>query len=159
LQWLRFAEEGWMQPLCGHRYDACTGPTEVKGCILSPEQTHHAKDGSSWTRTRALSTRRQCAKSAMLVLRCRSTSITKPGKTPLGLEEAYRALRISPAEFDEVAAKLGRSLDSACRSARRPKSWQLSPPTRTSSPPATSRPSSPANADRDSPDQIRLSRD
>jgi hypothetical protein len=27
----------------------------------------------------------------------------KPGKTPLGLEEAYRDLRISPAEFDEVA--------------------------------------------------------
>ena len=38
---------------------------------------------------------------------------TKPGKTPLGLEEAHRALRISPAEFDEVAAELGRSLDFA----------------------------------------------
>src|SRR4026208_597897 len=37
---------------------------------------------------------------------------TKPGKTPLGLEEAHRDLRISPAEFDEVAAELGRSLDS-----------------------------------------------
>ena len=36
---------------------------------------------------------------------------TKPGATPLGLEEAHRALRISPAEFDEVAAELGRSLD------------------------------------------------
>jgi hemoglobin len=36
---------------------------------------------------------------------------TKPGKTPLGLEEAHRDLRISPAEFDEVAAELGRSLD------------------------------------------------
>jgi hemoglobin len=38
---------------------------------------------------------------------------TRPGKTPLGLEEAHRELRISPAEFDEVAAELGRSLDFA----------------------------------------------
>ena len=38
---------------------------------------------------------------------------TKPGKTPLGLEEAHRGLRISPAEFDEVAAELGRTLDFA----------------------------------------------
>jgi hemoglobin len=37
---------------------------------------------------------------------------TKPGGTPLGLEEAHRELKISPAEFDEVAAELGRSLDS-----------------------------------------------
>jgi hemoglobin len=36
---------------------------------------------------------------------------TKPGTTPLGLEEAHRALRISPVEFDEVAAELGRTLD------------------------------------------------
>jgi hemoglobin len=36
---------------------------------------------------------------------------TKPGSTPLGLEEAHRDLKISPAEFDEVAAELGRSLD------------------------------------------------
>ena len=36
---------------------------------------------------------------------------TKSGKTPLGLEEAHRDLRISPAEFDEVAAELGRTLD------------------------------------------------
>jgi hemoglobin len=36
---------------------------------------------------------------------------TKPGATPLGLEEAHRNLRISPAEFDEVAAELGRTLD------------------------------------------------
>src|SRR4029450_1397498 len=33
---------------------------------------------------------------------------TKPGATPLGLEEAHRNLRISPAEFDEVAAEVGR---------------------------------------------------
>jgi hemoglobin len=37
---------------------------------------------------------------------------TKPGATPLGLEEAHRDLKISPAEFDEVAAELGRTLDS-----------------------------------------------
>ncbi len=36
---------------------------------------------------------------------------TKPGTTPLGLEEAHRNLKISPAEFDEVAAVLGRTLD------------------------------------------------
>lgn len=36
---------------------------------------------------------------------------TKPGSTPLGLEEAHRALKISPAEFDEVAVELARSLD------------------------------------------------
>jgi len=36
---------------------------------------------------------------------------TRPGATPLGLEEAHRALHISPAEFDEVAAELGRTLD------------------------------------------------
>ena len=36
---------------------------------------------------------------------------TKPGTTPLGLEEAHRDLRISPAEFDAVAAELGRTLD------------------------------------------------
>ncbi|TGP18066.1 MULTISPECIES: group 1 truncated hemoglobin [unclassified Mesorhizobium] len=36
---------------------------------------------------------------------------TRPGATPLGLEEAHRNLEISPAEFDEVAAELGRTLD------------------------------------------------
>ena len=36
---------------------------------------------------------------------------TKPGNTPLGLDEAHRALRISSDEFDEVAAELGRTLD------------------------------------------------
>jgi len=36
---------------------------------------------------------------------------TKPGSTPLGLEEAHRELQISPEEFDEVAAELGRTLD------------------------------------------------
>ncbi len=39
-------------------------------------------------------------------------SATKPGSTVLGLEEAHRHLRISPAEFDEVAAELARTLDS-----------------------------------------------
>ncbi|MEO7964238.1 MAG: group 1 truncated hemoglobin [Gemmatimonadaceae bacterium] len=36
---------------------------------------------------------------------------TKPGKSDVGLEEAHRELRISPEEFDEVAAELGRTLD------------------------------------------------
>jgi hemoglobin len=36
---------------------------------------------------------------------------TKAGSTSLGLEEAHRDLKISPAEFDEVAAELARSLD------------------------------------------------
>jgi hemoglobin len=35
---------------------------------------------------------------------------TKPGSTPVGLEAAHRELKISPAEFDEVAAELGRTL-------------------------------------------------
>ena len=38
-------------------------------------------------------------------------SATKPGKTEVGLEEAHRDLKISPEEFDEVAAELGRTLD------------------------------------------------
>lgn len=38
-------------------------------------------------------------------------SPTKPGQTHMGLEEAHRDLKISPAEFDEVAAELGRTLD------------------------------------------------
>jgi hemoglobin len=37
---------------------------------------------------------------------------TRPGSTVLGLEEAHRELRISPEEFDEVAAELARTLDS-----------------------------------------------
>ncbi len=37
-------------------------------------------------------------------------SATRPGDTPLGLEEAHRQLRISPEEFDEVAAELGRTM-------------------------------------------------
>ena len=36
---------------------------------------------------------------------------TRPGRSEVGLEEAHRDLRISPAEFDEVAAELGRTLD------------------------------------------------
>ncbi len=36
---------------------------------------------------------------------------TKPGSTPIGLEEAHRELEISPLQFDEVAAELGRTLD------------------------------------------------
>jgi hemoglobin len=35
---------------------------------------------------------------------------TKPGRTTIGLEVAHRDLKISPDEFDEVAAEVGRSL-------------------------------------------------
>jgi hemoglobin len=35
---------------------------------------------------------------------------TKPGSTAVGLEVAHHDLKISPAEFDEVAAELGRTL-------------------------------------------------
>ena len=34
-----------------------------------------------------------------------------PAAPPLGLEEAHRELKISPAEFDEVAAELAQTLD------------------------------------------------
>jgi len=37
---------------------------------------------------------------------------TRPGRDTLSLEEAHRELQISPAEFDEVAAELARTLDS-----------------------------------------------
>ena len=72
---------------------------------------------------------------------------TKPGTTPLGLEEAHRDLRISP----QNSMRSQRNSDgpwtsSRSRSARRPKSWQPSPPTKTRSPPATSRPLSAAEA-------------
>ena len=36
---------------------------------------------------------------------------TEPGSTVLGLEAAHRRFHISPEEFDEVAAELGRTLD------------------------------------------------
>ena len=36
---------------------------------------------------------------------------TRPGSTNLGLEEAHKNLKISPKEFDAVAAVLSRSLD------------------------------------------------
>lgn len=36
---------------------------------------------------------------------------TEPGRTHLGLEEAHRDLKITPDEFDEVAAELTRTLD------------------------------------------------
>ena len=38
-------------------------------------------------------------------------SPTVPGHDMLGLEEAHRRFRITPEEFDEVAAELGRSMD------------------------------------------------
>ena len=38
-------------------------------------------------------------------------SPTRPGRTPFGLEEAHRNLRITSGEFDEVAGILSRTLD------------------------------------------------
>lgn len=38
---------------------------------------------------------------------------TRPGSTPLGLEEAHRRLQISPEEFDEVARVLAETLHAA----------------------------------------------
>jgi hemoglobin len=38
-------------------------------------------------------------------------SPTHMGSTTIGLEEAHRRFQISPAQFDEVAAELGRTLD------------------------------------------------
>ena len=38
-------------------------------------------------------------------------SATHPGRETLSLEEAHRRFEISPDQFDEVAAELGRSLD------------------------------------------------
>ena len=72
---------------------------------------------------------------------------TKPGKTPLGLEEAHRDLGSPP----QNSMRSQRNSDGPwtsprSRSARRPKSWQPSPPTKTRSPPATSRPPSAAEA-------------
>ena len=49
---------------------------------------------------------------------------TRPGSTNLGLEEAHRDLRISPAEFDEVAAELALWFTST-------NSWARLPRTRT----------------------------
>jgi hemoglobin len=36
---------------------------------------------------------------------------TEPGSTALGLENAHREFAITPGQFDEVAAELGRTLD------------------------------------------------
>lgn len=36
---------------------------------------------------------------------------TEPDATPIGLENAHREFHITPAQFDEVAAELGRTLD------------------------------------------------
>ena len=60
-----------------------------------------------------------------------SFAATRPGSTPLGLEEAHRELHITAEEFDEVAAELGRSLDaSGSLRVRRMKSWRPSRRTR-----------------------------
>jgi len=49
---------------------------------------------------------------------------TKPGKTHLGLEEAHRALEISPDIFDEWRPSFrDRLTTSTCPSGRRERSW------------------------------------
>ena len=56
---------------------------------------------------------------------------TEPGSTILGLEEAHRDLRISPEEFDEVAAELARTLDVVgVPEKEKGRSWRRSPRTR-----------------------------
>jgi hypothetical protein len=70
---------------------------------------------------------------------------TKPGTTPLGLEEAHRDLRISPRNSMRSQQSLdGPWTSPRSRSAKRAKSWQPSRPTRTRSPPVISRLPSPA---------------
>ena len=55
---------------------------------------------------------------------------TEEGSTPLGLEVAHGDLRITPAEFDEVAAEFKRSLEHFnCRPRKRMRSWPRSPRT------------------------------
>lgn len=76
---------------------------------------------------------------------------TRPGATPLGLEEAHRNLKISPAEFDEVAASSDeRWILRRCRNLRRPRCWLRLPRTRARLPPATLRARSAAEAARTS---------
>jgi hemoglobin len=72
---------------------------------------------------------------------------TRPGTTPLGLEEAHR-LSGSPPQNSMRSQRNsdGRWISPRSRNARRPKSWQPLPPTRTRSQPATSRPPSAAEA-------------
>jgi hemoglobin len=71
---------------------------------------------------------------------------TKPGKTPLGLEEAHRDLRISPDLMKSQRNSDEPWISSKSRSARKVKSWQPSPHTKTRLPPGTSRPLSAAKA-------------
>ena len=64
---------------------------------------------------------------------------TKPGKTPLGLEEAHRDLKSPPTNSMRSQWNSDGAWTSLrFRSARRTKSWQPSPPTKTRSPPAQS---------------------
>jgi hypothetical protein len=73
----------------------------------------------------------------------------KPGKTPLGLEEAHRVSESPPRNSMRSQRNSdGPWTSSRSRSPRRPKSWQPSPPTKTRSPQATSLPLSAARATR-----------
>ena len=64
---------------------------------------------------------------------------TVPGSTVLGLEEAHRKLRISPDEFDEVAAELAARLNVECPGGRRARCSPHSPRTKARSPKAIER--------------------
>ena len=56
---------------------------------------------------------------------------TEPGSTPLGLEEAHRELKISPAEFDEWRLNSAERLTSSrSQSRRKARLWRHSPRTR-----------------------------
>ena len=60
-----------------------------------------------------------------------SFTATKPGRTPLGLEETHRDLHVSPEEFDEVAAESGRTRSIPSGSPRVRKMKSLRPSRRT----------------------------
>ena len=71
----------------------------------------------TWTGCRASSSCEPCGSARSRAGRSNSRQPNR--ETELGLEEAHRDLKISPEEFDEVAAELGRSLDFAKVPARR----------------------------------------
>ena len=65
---------------------------------------------NSWTGCRDSSSCGRCGSATSPVDRSRSAPRSRED-TALGLEEAHRALHITPDEFDEVAADFGRALD------------------------------------------------
>src|ERR1051325_8599133 len=81
--------------------------TATSAAVLSPAHSVHAQSNQRLPGLKFMRTLWVCNASGGPY----QFTATKPGTTPLGLEEAHRDLRISPAEFDEVAAELGRTLD------------------------------------------------